>query len=103
VHDARATAHGAVLRVSLPLAPTEIDGKLVGLPAKWALYEGGGTTLAFGHDRSSMAARSPKDDRKLKALAALAPRPATTFADPVSGQVRSAPGRARVSGSAASP
>ena len=40
VNDARAAADGAIFGVGLALAATQVDGKLVGLAAKRALYDG---------------------------------------------------------------
>jgi hypothetical protein len=63
VHDARATADGAILRVGLALAATEIDRKLVRLSAEGTFDDSGGATFALGHHFSSMAARQRKRDR----------------------------------------
>lgn len=55
VHDARPAAHRAIFGIGLPFAAAEIDGKLVGLSAKWALYEGGGAAAMLRHGAESIA------------------------------------------------
>lgn len=60
MHDARTTAHGAILGVRLALTTTEVDGKLVSLTAE-------GT-----HDLGSLAARAfrhrlqPSPEKRLR-------------------------------------
>jgi hypothetical protein len=66
VHDARAAAHGAVFGVRLPLAPAEIDAKLVGLSAEWTFDDGGGATFGLGHGPWSMAQRQVHEKSSMR-------------------------------------
>lgn len=64
MHDARVTAHRAILRVDLPSPATQVDGELVGLPTKRAFNDGSrAEVFALGHE-GSMARLTASDSRR---------------------------------------